>query len=207
MSGLESGQKIRQLAAMHSWSSGYTQGELDEAQERYEFRFPPDLIALLLERQPALGYDWRNENEAIRRMLGWPLEMLLFDVEQGFWWPDWGERPDNPEARSEVVESSLRAAPRLIPLIGHCFIPEEPSAEGNPVFSMHGFDTIYYGANLAEYFRNEFEGLHEIGPTRHIPFWSDITERPDDAYQFYATTEAKQAAIAATQDKLRKKYS
>lgn len=202
---LESKRKIRQLAMMHSWSSGYTQSELDEAQERYGLRFPPDLIALLLERQPTSGYDWRSENEAIRRMLGWPLEVLLFDVENGFWWPDWGERPDLPEARSELVERSLRAAPRLIPLIGHRFIPEEPSLEGNPVFSMHGFDTIYYGANLAEYFRNEFEGAHEIGATRHIPFWSDIVERPGDAYDFYAATGAPQASIAAVQENLRKK--
>ena len=48
---------------------------------------------------------------------------------------------------------------------------------------MHGFDTIYYGANLNEYFENEFGGarnafgkVHNIGPTRHISFWSDIID-------------------------------
>jgi hypothetical protein len=203
--GLESGHEIRQLAVMHSWSRRYTQRELDDAQERYCLRFPPDLIAMLLERQPAPGYDWKSENDTVRQMLAWPLEVLLFDVENGFWWPDWGERPDRPEARNEVVESSLKAAPRLIPIIGHRFIPEEPSIEGNPVFSMHGFDTIYYGANLAEYLSNEFEGLHEIGSTRHIPFWSDIVERPDDAYDYYAATGAPQADIAAIQEALRNK--
>ncbi len=77
--------------------------------------------------------------------------------------------------------------------------------EGNPVFSMHGFDTIYYGSNLAEYFRNEFEGKHEIGPVRHVPFWSDIVERPEDAYAFYAATGKPEAALAAIQGGLRKK--
>lgn len=192
---------------MYSWSPGYTQKELEEAQERYELRFPPDLMALLLNQQPSPGYDWRGKNNDIWRMLGWPLEMLLFGVEDGFWWPDWGERPDNPEDRREVVESGLRAAPRLIPLIGHRFIPEEPRMEGNPVFSMHGFDTIYYGSNLAEYFRNEFEGKHEIGPVRHVPFWSDIVERPEDAYAFYAATEKPEAALAAIQGGLRKKIA
>lgn len=190
---------------MYSWSPGYTQRELDEAQERYALRFPPDLMALLLERQPAPGYDWRGESESIRKMLRWPLEMLLFDVEQGFWWPDWGERPGHPDERSRIVERILRTAPRLIPLIGHRFIPEEPSAEGNPVFSMHGFDTIYYGANLVEYFRNEFGGKHEVGPVRRIAFWSDIVERPEDAYAFYAATGKPQAALAAIQESLRKK--
>lgn len=37
------------------WTDGYTQGELDTAQERYGLRFPPDLAALLLERRPIDG--------------------------------------------------------------------------------------------------------------------------------------------------------
>src|SRR4051812_39830122 len=104
---------------MYSWTPGYTQGELDDAQERYGLRFPPDLIASFLERQPSPGFDWRGEDASIRQMLEWPLEALLFDVEQGFWWPDWDERPRRPEERKEVVESALQAAPRLIPLLGH----------------------------------------------------------------------------------------
>lgn len=190
---------------MHSWSPGYTRTELDDAQARYGLRFPPDLIALLLERQPTLGYNWRGESSDVRRMLAWPLEMLMHGVEDGFWWPEWGERPDQARDRREVVESALLAAPRLIPLYGHRFIPETPSEAGNPVFSMHGFDTIYYGANLTEYFRNEFEGRHEIGATRHIAFWSDIVERPEEAYAFYAATGKPQAAIAAIQESLRKR--
>jgi hypothetical protein len=50
---------------MDKWIAGYTQSELDEAQERYDLRFPADLVALLLERQPARGYDWRGENPHI----------------------------------------------------------------------------------------------------------------------------------------------
>jgi hypothetical protein len=203
-SRLESGRKIRQLRLMDHWAPGYTQGELDEAQERYAVRFPPDLIGLLLERQPANGYNWKGEDARIRRMLRWPLEMLLFDVEQGFWWPEWGERPSLTEERMEVVENAIRDVPKLIPLLSHRFIPEEPNEEGNPVFSMHGFDTIYYGANLTEYFRNEFQGMHQIGSTRHIPFWSDIVERPQDAYAFYAATGKPQAAAAAIQRLLQK---
>ncbi|MBW8743182.1 MAG: hypothetical protein JF628_02325 [Sphingomonas sp.] len=185
---------------MYSWSPGYTQRELDEAQERYGLRFPPDLVALLLERQPEPGYDWRGERVRIRRMLKWPLERLLYDVERGFWWPDWGDCPGRSEERKEIIEGALLSAPRLIPLIGHRFIPEEPNGKDNPVFSMHGFDTIYYGANLAQYFRNEFEGMHEIGPTRHIPFWSDIVARQEEAYAFYAATGKPQAAIDALRD-------
>jgi hypothetical protein len=172
---------------MGHWLSGYTQLQLDEAQERYDLRFPPDLIDLYRERRPAVGYAWHTEDPHIREMLAWPYDLLLFDVEQGFWWPDWGERPSTPEQRAEALRSALRRVSRLIPIIAHRFIPETPGVPGNPVFSMHGFDTIYYGADLADYFHREFHPAqasavplrHDV---RHIPFWSDIVERPDVPY-------------------------
>lgn len=167
---------------MRRWTTGYTQSELDDAQERYALRFPPDLIDVLLDRQPEDGYNWASENDRIRQMLNWPLECLLFDVENGLWWPDWRDIPDLSAERAEIVRAAFQSAPRLIPLLSHRFIPETPSEAGNPVFSMHGFDTVYYGANLEEYFRNEFEGRYEISSPRHIPFWSDIVERQQDIY-------------------------
>lgn len=114
-------------------------------------------------------------------MLEWPLGMLLFDVEKGFWWPDWGDRPHCTDERREIVGSYLARKPRLIPLFGHRFLPETPNEVRNPVFSMYGFDTIY-GSSLGEYVANEFEGRHIIGDVRHIPFWSDITEGRDISY-------------------------
>ena len=161
---------------MDDWTTGYTRAELDDAQFRYNLRFPPDLIALFLDRQPARGYNWAIEDHRIREMLSYPLEMLGFDVEHGFWWRDWGERPGTEGERLEVLRDALARAPRLIPLIGHRFIPEEPLLAGNPVFSMHGCDTIYYGADLDEYFDNEFNRRYVIGAVRHIQFWSDLVE-------------------------------
>jgi hypothetical protein len=102
--------------------------------------------------------------------------MLLFGVDNGLWWPGWGERPVQQDARHEIVRDAVRQAPRLIPILSHRFIPETPSEIGNPIFSMHGFDTIYYGADLAEYFANEFGGMHVVGTTRRISFWSDLAE-------------------------------
>lgn len=163
---------------MDNWTAGYTSSELDAAQERYDLRFPPDLIDLFLEKQPVRGYDWRDEDERIREMLNFPFEMLQFDLENnGLWWPEWGDRPPTTEGRSSVLRAELAKAPKLIPLLGHRFIPEEPCRSGNPIFSMHGEDTIYYGANLNEYFDNEFGGRYVIGPTSYIRFWSDLVER------------------------------
>lgn len=193
------------LSRRNSAAPGYSQVELDEAQDRYGLRFPADLVALFLERRPSDAYDWHTEDTRIRRMLRWPLERLLSGVEDGFWWPDWGTRPKNADERAEVVTTALAAAPRLIPILGHRFIPETPNEAGNPVFSMYGFDTIYYGADLAEYFRNEFAGEYRVGQVRHIPFWSDFVERSEEAYAFYAATGKPQAAIAAIQASLRKR--
>jgi hypothetical protein len=175
---VDSGHKYKGICVMKNWIDGYTQAELDGAQERYGLTFPPDLIALLLDRQPANGYDWRGESVEIREMLKWPFEALQFDVEHNsLWWEEWGARPATANKRSSVLKAVLHEAPKLIPLFSHRFIPEEPHQSGNPVFSMYGQDTIYYGANLDHYFDNEFNRRHVIGPTRYIRFWSDLVER------------------------------
>jgi hypothetical protein len=176
---------------MDRWAPGYSQSQLDAAQERYDLQFPPDLIELFLERRPTNGYDWHTEDPRIREMLVWPFDLLLFDVEQGFWWPDWGERPSSQEERREVLQGVLGGVSRLIPLYAHRFLPETPSLPGNPVFSMHGFDTVCYGADLADYFEREFDpmafhGVPVAPSVRHIPFWSDIVEHFDVAYSYYA---------------------
>ena len=72
-------------------------------------------------------------------------------------------------------------APKLIPLIGHRYLPEQPHEAGNPVFSIFGTDAIYYGANLKDYFDREFT-LWSSRPwpktkIKYIPFWSDLVER------------------------------
>jgi hypothetical protein len=203
--GLEIAVLLAHPIRMEHWTTGYTQTELEAAQERYGLTFPPDLVALLLERQPMHGYDWSVENAHIRKMLEWPFDLLKFDVENGFWWPDWGERPPSPEERTEILRGALARAPRLIPLYSHRFLPEQPGEAGNPVFSMHGFDTIYYGANLEDYLVREFGRApkHPVGTARHIPFWSDIVEGFRKAYDYYAADDSNRAAVANLASQLR----
>ena len=166
---------------MIEWGPGLTDKELEEAQERYGVRFPPDMVDLYRERWPTKAYDWSKEDARIRERLVWPLDMLLWGVEHGSWWAEWGVKPAEKYAREEIVRDAVAAAPRLIPLFGHRFIPESPHEPGNPVFSMYGFDTIYYGSNLEEYFSNEFRGEREFKewPVRHILFWSDLAAQDD----------------------------
>ena len=141
------------------WAKGYTTTELDDAQEKFGLVFPPDLVALLQDRRPLDGHVWTTDEVAIRRMLDWPFEGLLFDVEHNhLWWPEWGEKPVGPDAREEVLRSVVAHAPKLIPLIGHRYLPEEPHEPGNPVFSVYQADVIHYGTDLIDYFEREFAG-------------------------------------------------
>lgn len=169
-------------AGMRHWTSGYTQSELDSAQQRFELRFPPDLVELLLERRPVAGYDWRTDHDRIRQALRAPLEGLQFDVEHnGLWWPEWGDPPATIGERAEAMSALVQAAPRLIPIMGHRYIPERPHAAGNPIFSVVQSDIIYYGADLPDYLRRDFSPnplRTPVGePNRRIPFWSDFVER------------------------------
>jgi hypothetical protein len=140
------------------WTKGYTQSELDRAQRRFGLVFPPDLIALLRRRRPVEGHHW-TDDRAISRALEWLFASLLHSVEHGqLWWSEWGRWPSTARAREETLREIIFRAPKLIPLIAHRYLPEQPHEAGNPVFSIYGVDAICYGANLNDYFEREFAG-------------------------------------------------
>ncbi len=114
----------------------------------------------------------------IRQAMAWPFEGLLFDIEHSDWWPaDWGEWPAPLEERADILRARLAGAPKLIPLYGHRYLPEQPHAVGNPVFSVYQADIIYYGANLDDYLRREAGDRDLPWPSiRHIPFRSSFAE-------------------------------
>jgi len=162
------------------WTKGCTQSELDRVQRRFGLVFPPYLVALLRRKRPVEGHDWTDER-AIKRALDWPFEGLLYCVEHGqLWWPEWGKIPSSARAREQVLREIVSRAPKLIPLIGHRYLPEQPHETGNPIFSIYGADAIYYGTNLKDYFEREFTGWNNKPwpvQIKHIPFWSDLVER------------------------------
>ena len=162
------------------WTNGYTQSELDRAQSRFGLVFPPDLIVLLRQRRPVEGHDW-TDDRAIKRALEWPFASLLHSVEDGrLWWSEWGRWPSSARAREETLREIVSRAPKLIPLIAHRYLPEQPHEAGNPVFSIYGVDAICYGTNLNDYFEREFSGWsYKPWPAqiKFIPFWSELVER------------------------------
>ena len=100
----------------------------------------------------------------------------------GLWWPEWGERPASAQERAGVLTAIADAAPRLIPLVAHRYLPEAPHQAGNPVFSVMQADVVCYGADLADYFEREFNPAPFAGKpvrndVRSIPFWSELVAR------------------------------
>jgi hypothetical protein len=163
------------------FEAGLTDAEVEAAEARYGFLFPPDLGAFLQAGLPHGGDfpDWRDGAEtSLRKWLDLPRRSILFDIEHnGFWLDEWGPRPPSLEQAQRIASALIAAAPRLIPVYIHRMIPSEPHLPGNPVFSVHQADIIYYGVDLRDYLIYEFLAREDIGiwpipeNVRRVPFW------------------------------------
>jgi hypothetical protein len=164
-----------------AFEAGLTDAEVAQVERTYDFRFPPDLRGFLQTSLPTGdGFpDWRGGVDgSLRPWMDSPKDGILFDVEHnGSWMEDWGIRPDSLDQAKEVAAKFIDAAPRLIPVFSHRMLPSHPNRAGNPVFSVHQTDIIYYGFDLEDYLRHEFK-LRGRRPwpdsVRPIEFWSEL---------------------------------
>jgi hypothetical protein len=161
-----------------------TEKELGAVEVRVGFVFPPDLRQLLAVGLPVSdGFpDWRGEStEALRDLVGAPVDGILGDVETGdFWNREWGARPQAPDAARIAAAVYLARAPVLVPVYSHRYLPTRPADFGNPVFSVMQSDVIHYGADLPGYLAGEFRvRMPEWArkQPRHIEFWTDMIEQ------------------------------
>jgi hypothetical protein len=169
-----------------SFSPGLTQLEIRAAEESYGLKFPPDLKEFLMFALPT-SRDWPNwrnvDDPGIWQILNWPYEGICFDIEHSAFWPqEWGARPASLTEACAVAKEKVDAAPKLVPILGHRYLPDRPNEADNPVFSVYQTDIIYYGSDLWNYFENEFghyfktSGHNVTEPLRRIEFWSDLVE-------------------------------
>lgn len=165
------------------FAPGLEAAEVETAERAYAIDFPPDLRELLMFALPvSAGWpDWRRIDPRIHAQLRAPYEGICFDIEHNdFWLADWGEKPKTLPAAFTVAKAHVLAAPTLIPIRGHRYLPSRPSLAGNPVFSVHQTDIIHYGADLWNYLENELPGAFETSEyqlgqlLRHIDFWSAL---------------------------------
>jgi hypothetical protein len=171
------------------FENGLTNDEIHNIQEAFNIKFPPDLKLFLQVAQPISdGFvNWRDclssnsSKQKLNHMLDWPLEGILFDVENNeFWIENWGEMPTSYLEKEEIVKQNYIRYPKLLPIYSYRYIPCEPEELDNPIFSVYQTDIIYYGFNISDYFAKEFhfelpKTFNTLfAPTREITFWSDL---------------------------------
>ena len=170
-----------------SLNVGLTGDELDTVERRFGFQFVPEHREFLRLHLP-VGRNWpdwrRGDPGRLEEMLTWPVDGALFDVQHNTFWPaSWGSRPNEEAEALTVARRHLEAAPKLVPVYGHRFLPAAPAPSPAPVFSVHQTDVIYYGRDLADYLEHEFGTTRTWGAdvAVRIPFWSDLAEGVEDA--------------------------
>jgi len=137
----------------------------------------PGVVATYREPWP----DWRcHDVEALRARIAWPVEGVLFDVENnGFWYQGWGARPERLEEAVGIARRELNQVPIMVPIYGHRFLPAGAGMYGHPVLSMWQTDIIYYGLDIVDYIDREF-GTRERSqdaawdPRATVDFWRDL---------------------------------
>lgn len=172
------------------FDDGLSNLEVAQIQEKFNVRFPPDLKQFLQTRLPISDHfiNWRQgllDKETAKDIvdrLNWPLDGILWDLCNDDWLSIWGDKPKNHEDKAAIAKSCYARVPQMVPIYGHRYIPSDPDESGNPVFSVHQTDIIYYGFDLATYFSHEFHfELNDTfqiidGPNRQIEFWTWCVE-------------------------------
>lgn len=158
--------------------AGLTAQEIAQIEATYNIRFPQSLRQFLMAALPVSEgfYNWRNlgSMDSIKAAIQAPKAgILACDVS---WCDQWGEKPEEAETE-KIIRERLEAAPVLLPVYGHRYMPMLPD-DNPPIVSVHGTDVIYYGETLADYFAVEFGGKKQreidTDKIKTIPFWSDI---------------------------------
>lgn len=147
------------LAMPCDWAEPLTAAEIHAIEQRHQLRFPPDLRTLLQHATPTGGRwpDWRNP-AAVEASLAWLWEGMRFDIENNaFWLAEFGPRPESLEDALRIARTHYDAAPRLIPVYSHRYIPETPHRPGNPILSVSQTDIILYGRDLGDWIEHEFQ--------------------------------------------------
>ncbi|MFT3705540.1 MAG: hypothetical protein QM802_24435 [Agriterribacter sp.] len=168
------------------FEKGLSDLEVTQVQEKFQILFPPDLKLLLQTQLPISDrfVNWRqglSDNEVAENIvdrLNWPLDGILWDLRNDAWLSIWGDKPKKHEDKVAIIKSCYSQVPKMVPIYSHRYIPSDPDNSGNPIFSIHQTDIIYYGFDLATYFSHEFyfelnDSFRIIDrPIRQIKFWS-----------------------------------
>jgi hypothetical protein len=167
---------------------GLSDQELGAIEASFAFVFPPDLRSILQEGLPVgVGFpNWRSGaggRQQLQMMVDLPTAGLAYDIAKGrFWWKDWGFQPSTSREALHIARKELSAAPTLIPIYTHCYIPSSPSVAGNPVFFVYQNDFYYAGYDVSDFFQREAFVPHDHLDTQTPRSASCIRDLIDTAH-------------------------
>jgi hypothetical protein len=165
------------------YNKGISDAQISAAEKAVGATFPDDLRLFLRNLHDPAGvfFPWTQVTTKLyANKMDRLVDGFLFDVEKnGLWLDSWGARPSAKSERAEFVRAEIARWPKLVPIIGHRFMAIEPLATGNPVFSIHQSDVIYYGPDIGRFLCNEFL---RIGLGSSVDGWMWASASPRSAF-------------------------
>ena len=137
---------------------GLSDAEIGQIEQLYKIRVPQILQDLWKEGLPISKsfYNWRDFTPRnigkIKSAMDKPFNDIRELAGEADWNGDWGEMPASSGDIADFIRKKADAAPRLIPIYGHRYMPAA-AVENPPVFSICGLDVIIYGSDLEAYFQ------------------------------------------------------
>lgn len=176
---------------------GLSDDEVLQIEQKFDIQFPPDLKTFLQTKLPTdesfvnwrLGLHSDDENQSIQKRFDRVFDGICFDIEyNNFWQKQWVDKPNDLKECFEIAKQHYQTYPKMIPICYHRYIASSPNETDNPIFSIWQTDIIYYGYNLADYLKNEFElDLHNNfylpSEPKRIAFWSDLIDELDAEFE------------------------
>ena len=162
---------------------GLMLSELKEIETIYGVVFPKELKSFFSNILPVSQgfYNWRDfsdDNVAyIKAQMRVPAENILRQIDEVEWSDTWGFKPSDSEKTKEILRLKILDAPKMIPFLGHRYIPEN-DYDKCPVVSIHGIDVVYYGYGIEEFLAVEYgiksQNSVHFEKIPNIDFWSDL---------------------------------
>lgn len=162
---------------------GLSDAEVSAVEKAFKAPLPPDLKILLQmgvilsaswQRDDAMP-EWRNPEQEAKNRKKWIERAFSYDIENNNYWNElFGDKPTNIDEAAKKALDIISTWPVLFPIFSHRFIPSAPHKAGNSVVSIwQAGDSIYYGANLIDYFNKEFDLGLEIAKVtpEPVPVW------------------------------------
>jgi len=164
---------------------GLTDKDIIRIESAFKTKMPEDYKSLLKAGVPSgEGFpDWSNPKKEAKSTWKWIDKAFEFDIKNSeYWFEEFGDKPVDTKRAVKRALKSIHKWPPFFPVFSHRFMASAPGNAGNPVVSLYqAVDSIIYGANIEEYFANEFDSERKTSISQYvvnIPHWSAAFNLP-----------------------------